>query len=203
MSRWEGDAAGRLERAALELFDERGFDRTTVAQIAKRAGLNERSFYRYFSDKREVLFGGGDELGRRLEQALREVPADAGPLEALLVALGDAADVFRPKELLRIRERVINANPQLRERELIKMDAIYATLVSALRERGADETTAHLATDMAISIWRVAAERWLHGDDSPFAAEVFDAARHLRRIAAGDRTGTEGAAADQPGRYQE
>ena len=62
MPRWEGDAAGRLERAALELFDERGFDRTTVSQIAKRAGLNERSFYRYFSDKREVLFGGGDEL---------------------------------------------------------------------------------------------------------------------------------------------
>jgi AcrR family transcriptional regulator len=203
MPRWEGDAAGRLERAALELFDERGFDRTTVAQIAKRASLNERSFYRYFSDKREVLFGGGDEVGRRLEQALREVPADAGPLEALLVALGDAADVFRPKELLRIRGRVINANPQLRERELIKMDAIYATLVSALRERGADETTARLATDMAISIWRVAAERWLQGDDSPFAAEVFDAARHLRRIAAGDRTRTEGTAADEPARYQE
>jgi hypothetical protein len=75
--------------------------------------------------------------------------------------------------------------------------------VSALRERGADETTARLATDMAISIWRVAAERWLGGEDSPFAAEVFDAARHLRRIAAGDRTGTEGTAADEPARYQE
>ena len=186
MSRWEGDAAGRLERAALELFDERGFDRTTVAQIAQRAGLNERSFYRYFSDKREVLFGGGDELKQRLEQALREEPADTGPLDALLAALEDAEDVFRPKELLLIRARVINANPELRERELIKMDAIYAALASALRDRGADETTARIATDLAISIWRVAAKRCLHGDDAhSFAAEVRDAARHLRRVAAG------------------
>lgn len=193
MPRWEGDAAGRLERAALELFDERGFDRTTVAQIARRAGLNERSFYRYFSDKREVLFSGGDELERHLAQTLREVPADAGPLDALLVAIADAAEVFRPKELLRIRERVINANPQLRERELIKMDTIYAALMSALRERGADETTARLATDMGMSVWRAAAERLRHSDDATlaahvresFAAEVRDVGRHLRRIAAG------------------
>lgn len=194
MPRWEGDAAGRLERAALELFDERGFDRTTVAQIAKRAGLNERSFYRYFSDKREVLFGGGDELGRRLEQALREVPAGAGPLDALLAALEDAADVIRPKELLRIRERVINANPQLRERELIKVEALYAALEAALRERGEDETTARLATDMAISVTRVATDRWLHSDDSTLAAQALEVTRYLRRIAAGG-AGTDGGAA--------
>jgi AcrR family transcriptional regulator len=186
MSRWEGDAAGRLERAALELFDERGFDRTTVAQIAQRAGLNERSFYRYFSDKREVLFGGGDELRSRLEQTLRDVPATTGPLDALLVALEKSADVFRPKELLLIRARVINANPELRERELSKKDAIDAALVAALRDRGEDETTARMATDMATSIWRVAAKRCLQGDDSAsFAAELRAAARHLRRIAAG------------------
>jgi len=82
------------------------------------------------------------------------------------------------------------------------MDAIYAALMSALRERGADETTGRIATDMAISIWRVAAERWLHGDDSTFAAEVLDATRYLRRIAAGDRTRTEGAAAGAPARCQ-
>jgi AcrR family transcriptional regulator len=186
MSRWEGDAAGRLERAALELFDERGFDRTTVAQIAQRAGLNERSFYRYFSDKREVLFSGGDELRLRLEQSLKETPADTGPLDALLAALDGAADVFRPKELLLMRKRVIDANPELRERELIKMDVIYAAFVSALRDRGEDATTARIATDMAMSVWRVAAQRCLLGDDdTTFAAEVRDATRHLRRIAAG------------------
>ena len=186
MSRWEGDAAGRLERAALELFDERGFDRTTVAQIAKRADLNERSFYRYFSDKREVLFGGGDELKLRLELALREVPAETGPLDTLLAALLDAADVFRPKELLLIRKRVIDANPELRERELSKMDAIYAAFVAGLRDRGADATTARIATDMAMSIWRVAAERCLSSDDDiTVDAAVRWATAHLRRIAAG------------------
>jgi AcrR family transcriptional regulator len=186
MSRWEGDAAGRLERAALELFDERGFDRTTVAEIAKRAGLNERSFYRYFSDKREVLFSGGGELKLRLEQELKGVPAETGPLDALLAALENVADVFRPKELLLIRKRVIDANPELRERELIKMDIIDAALASALRDRGEDATTARIATDMALSIWRVAAKRCLQGDDdTTFPAAVRDAAQHLRRIAAG------------------
>ncbi len=195
MPRWEADAAGRLERAALELFDEHGFDRTTVAQIARRAGLNERSFYRYFTDKREALFGGSDELERHLTQALLASPAGTDPLDALLAALGDAERVFRPKELLRTRERVINANPQLRERELIKMEAIYAALVSALKARGTDETTARIATDMMISIWRVAAERWARGDGSTFAGEVLEAARHLRQVATGSRTPAQAPAA--------
>lgn len=198
MPRWEADAEGRLQRAALELFDEHGFDRTTVAQIAKRAGLNERSFYRYFADKREVLFDGGDDLEVYLTQALEEAPAGTSPLDALLAVLADAARMFLPKELLRTRERVINANPQLRERELIKMDAIHTALVAALQARGADETAARLATDMTISIWRLAAERWLRGEDSTFAAEVRDVTRQLRRLAADSRTDGEDEAAGAP-----
>src|ERR1700761_6585846 len=103
MPRWEGDPVGRLERAALELFDERGFDRTTVAEIAKRAGLNERSFYRYFADKREVLFDGDGDLEAYLTRALEHAPADASPLDALLAVLADASRMFLPKELLRTR----------------------------------------------------------------------------------------------------
>jgi AcrR family transcriptional regulator len=198
MPRWEADAAGRLQRAALELFDERGFDRTTVAQIAKRAGLNERSFYRYFADKREVLFGGNGDLEAYLTQALEEAPAGLSPLDAMLAILADAERMFLPKELLRTRERVIEENPQLRERELIKMDAIHTTLVSTLQTRGTDETTARIAADLAISIWRVAAKRWLRGDDSTFAAEVRDVTGQLRKIAAGRRADAEGEAATVP-----
>jgi AcrR family transcriptional regulator len=183
MPRWEGDAAGRLERAALELFDERGFERTTVAEIARRAGLTERSFYRYFADKREALFGGGDELERHLTQALDETPADVGPLDALLAAIASAEKVFRPRELLLIRQRIINANPALRERELIKMETIYASLASGLRARGEDEMTARLSTDMAISVWRVAAGCRMSGDETSFAVAVHDTAERLRRIA--------------------
>lgn len=185
MPRWEGDAAGRLERAALELFDERGFDRTTVAQITRRAGLAERSFYRYFSDKREALFAGAEQLEDLLVREVRDAPSAVGPLEALLAAVAQAERVFRPKDFLRVRERVVNANSELRERELSKMHAIHAALVSAVRERGADETTARIATDLAVSVWRLAAERWGRRDDTTFAAEVADVARQVRRIAAG------------------
>jgi len=169
----------------LELFDERGFDRTTVAQIAKRAGLAERSFYRYFGDKREVLFGGGEELERLLVEAVREAPAEAGTLDVLLGAVAQAARVFRPKDFLIVRARVVDANPELRERELRKMDAIYAALAGAVRERGAGETEARLATDLAMSAWRIAAERWVRGDDTTFAAEVDGVAEELRQVAAG------------------
>lgn len=198
MPRWEADAAGRLQRAALELFDERGFDRTTVAEIAKRAGLNERSFYRYFADKREVLFGGDGNLEANLAQALEAAPAGVSPLDAMLAILADAARTFLPKELLRTRARVIEANPQLRERELIKMDAIHTALVSTLQVRGADETTARIASDLAISIWRNAAARWLRSDDAAFADEVREVTGQLRRIAAGRGVGVEGEAAAAP-----
>jgi hypothetical protein len=59
MTRWEPNARGRLEQAALALYGERGFENTTVAEIAARAGLTERTFFRHFADKREVLFAGG------------------------------------------------------------------------------------------------------------------------------------------------
>ena len=62
MGRWEPDARGRLVKAAMELYGERGFEQTTVAEIAERAGLTERTFFRHFADKREVLFAGAGAL---------------------------------------------------------------------------------------------------------------------------------------------
>jgi AcrR family transcriptional regulator len=184
MPRWEGDAVGRLERAALELFDERGFDRTTVAEIAKRAGLAERSFYRYFSDKREALFASDEELVELLAQAVRDAPGDMGSLDALLGGVREAERLFRPKDFLRVRERVIDANPELRERELRKTTTLVTTLVAAVRERGTDETTARVATDMAMWIWRLAAEHWARDEDATWPDEVTEAARQFRQIAA-------------------
>ena len=58
MGRWEPGARGRLARVALELYAERGFEQTTVEDIAERAGVTERTFFRHFADKREVLFDG-------------------------------------------------------------------------------------------------------------------------------------------------
>ncbi len=89
MSRWEPNARGRLEQAALELYVERGFEQTTVAEIAERAGLTERTFFRHFADKREVLFAGAGTLRELLVSAVAGAPASAAPIEAVAAALAD------------------------------------------------------------------------------------------------------------------
>src|SRR6185312_8615863 len=94
MSRWEPNARGRLEQAALDLYGERGFEQTTVAEIAERAGLTERTFFRYFADKREVLFGGSDEVRDALVEAVAAAPEPASPLAAVGAGLMAFAEVL-------------------------------------------------------------------------------------------------------------
>src|SRR3954447_18436668 len=131
MARWEGDTRARLERAALELFTEQGYDRTSVAQIAQRANLTERSFYRWFTDKREVLFAG-DELEERLVAAVDAAPPGTGALPTLLTAFAVVPEVLLPREFLLERAAVIAASPPLQERELIKLAALSDALTAAL-----------------------------------------------------------------------
>jgi AcrR family transcriptional regulator len=184
MARWEGNTRGRLERAALDLFTEQGYDRTTVAQIAHRANLTERSFYRWFTDKREALFGGGEELERAFVAAMAGVPDGTGPLATLLAAFATASEVFRPREFLRERAAVIAANPPLQERELIKLASLSRTLTSALVDRGHDEPTARLATDAAMAIFRLAGDRWMTTEDADYAALLSASATDLLTILA-------------------
>ncbi|GAA2412366.1 TetR/AcrR family transcriptional regulator [Actinomadura vinacea] len=183
MARWEADPRGRLERAALELFTERGYDQTTVAQITERAGLTERSFYRHYADKREVLFGGGEELEKHLVAAVGDAGAGLAPLDALITALQAAEAVFRPRDAARKRRDAIAANPALYERELIKLASLSAALADTLARRGVDARTAQLATDMAMSVFRLAFERWIAEDDAHFAALVRESAHELRQVA--------------------
>src|SRR5437762_2547190 len=129
MGRWEPNARGRLERAALELYVERGFEQTTVAEIAERAGLTERTFFRHFTDKREVLFAGSANLAELLAQHVVDAPTTAGPLDAVSAALQAAGAVIQERgDWSKQRHAVIGANSELRERELIKL----ASLASAL-----------------------------------------------------------------------
>src|SRR5262245_28953785 len=117
MARWEPNTRARLAEAAMDLFDERGFERTTVADIAGRVGLTERTFYRYFSDKREVLFGGSADLQALLIEHVQAAPVDRAPLDAIVDALLAAADEFFDlrRDFSRLRQAVIAANPELRE----------------------------------------------------------------------------------------
>ncbi|MEO5900170.1 MAG: TetR family transcriptional regulator [Ilumatobacteraceae bacterium] len=161
MVRWEPDGRGRLEQAALALFGERGFENTTVAEIAVRAGLTERTFFRYFADKREVLFWGAGALQELLVTAVADAPDSTAPLDAVAAALDAAGAMLQERRAgARQRQTVIAANAELRERELIKLTSLATALAGALRERGVSGTAATLAAEAGIAVFRVAVERW-------------------------------------------
>jgi AcrR family transcriptional regulator len=164
--RWEADASGRLREAAMQLYIERGFEQTTVAEIAQRAGLTARTFFRYFADKREVLFAGSASLEEQLVLALDTAPESATPMQAISAALDAAAATLgQHGEFSRQRQSVINANSDLRERELIKLASLSAASAQAIGERGVPDPDASLAAETGIVVLRVAFERWVNEPD--------------------------------------
>jgi AcrR family transcriptional regulator len=167
MGRWEPDARGRLQAAALELFGERGFERATVADIAERAGLTERTFFRHFSDKREVLFAGGEALEAAMVRAVEEAPPSASAMDAVARAL-EAAGASIPdyREHARRRSSVIEASPELQEREHKKMASLAAAVAVALGKRGVNAASAFLASETGMAVFRVAFARWVAENDA-------------------------------------
>jgi AcrR family transcriptional regulator len=164
MGRWQPNARGRLRQAAFELYGEHGFDQTTVAQIAERAGLTERTFYRHFADKREVVFSG--EVHRVLVSTVAGAPPQATPMEAVTAALDAAGAVLdERRDMTRRRQAVIAANPGLQDREQIKYATLSAEMAEALRERGVDPVSARLAGDAGVAVFRAAFERWVDEDE--------------------------------------
>jgi AcrR family transcriptional regulator len=161
MGRWEPDAPGRLAKAAMALYAEQGFERTTVAEIAARAGLTERTFFRHFADKREVLFYGMEMLRDLLVRAVADAPASATAMDAVGAAFQAAGSVLQESpERVRMRNAIVSANAELRERELIKLAALAAAVAGALRDRGIPETAASLAAETGVAVFKVAFERW-------------------------------------------
>jgi len=183
MGRWEPDARGRLAKAAMALYAEQGFDQTTVAEIAARAGLTERTFFRHFADKREVLFAGSAELQKLLVAAVASAPTSAAPIDAVTAALMAAGDVFNDerRNYARERRRVIVANAELRERELIKMASLASAIAEALQRRGVSEPAASLAAEAGIAVFRVTFERWVdEAGDQDWRALVRGSLEELR-----------------------
>ena len=164
MARWEPDARGRLEQAALALYGENGYENTTVAEIAERAGLTERTFFRHFADKREVLFGGGSVLQDLIVSVVVEAPEGAAPIDAAAAGLEAAGAQFfveARRDFARQRQAVIASNPELQERELTKLAALSTAIADALRRRGVDDPAAVLTAEVAIAVFRTAFERWI------------------------------------------
>ncbi|HXA59786.1 MAG TPA: TetR family transcriptional regulator [Streptosporangiaceae bacterium] len=170
----------------MELYVERGFDETTVAEIAKRAGLTERTFFRHFADKREVLFAGEELVPDRVARLMAEAPPSLGPMELITEGLAPtAAEIFEGRGLdyLLRRRAAIDAEPALHERELRKFSLMSQALEQGFRDRGVDDLTAQLAAEIAVTTLRIAVTRWLnqHGDpDLPATInQTLAAMRHL------------------------
>ena len=188
MGRWRPDARARLQEAALALYGERGYEETTVAEIAERAGLTKRTFFRYFADKREVLFWGSELLEQQMVAAIEAAPASASALDLIGAALDAAAVRFEEvREFAGHRHRIIASSRELQERELIKAASLAAAMARALRARGFGDTAAILAAHMGITVMHVAFGQWVDDPDhAPFRQIARDALAQLGEIA---RTG--------------
>ena len=174
MGRWEPDARGRLAKAAMALYAEQGFEQTTVAEIAARAGLTERTFFRHFADKREVLFYGTDLLRDLLARAVADAPASATPMDAVGAALEAAGAMFQENpERVRLRDAIVSANAELRERELIKLATLASVMAGALRDRGIAEPAASLAAEAGVAVFKVAFARWVGEPGQPDLPGIF------------------------------
>ncbi|MFD4605453.1 TetR/AcrR family transcriptional regulator [Streptomyces sp. NPDC058464] len=163
MARWEPNARLRLVHAALDLFGEQGYDSTTVAQIAERAGLTKTTFFRHFPDKREVLFAGQEEHGRLLAEGAAAAPGTATPLETVAAALDALAASFTPEQRAfgpRLMQ-VIGSHSELRERAAFKSLNLATTLATALRDRGVPDPTASLAAHLGAQAFSAAFARWI------------------------------------------
>ena len=162
MGRWEPGVRGRLTRVALELYAERGFEQTSVADIAERAGVTERTYFRHFTDKREVLFDGASTLQAHVVDAIAAAPAGRSPLQVVGEALADVGGLLGERsEHARLRASVIAANPSLQERELFKMAALTAAATAALRARDVSDPAAGLAASAAVTAFSVGFDAWV------------------------------------------
>lgn len=187
MSRWKPNARERLERAALELFVEQGFAGTTVPQITARAGLTTRTFFRYFADKREVLFASEEEFPALVARVMAQAPASLSPMMVIVQGFETVAvTLFEGRrEELRTRRAVIQSDEGLRERELRKLSALSEVVSQGFRDRGFDELTSTLAAEIGMTVFRVAISRWLdQEDEQPLTELVFDTLSALRSVTA-------------------
>jgi len=187
MARWEPNARDRLQQAALDLYGERGFEQTTVAEIAKRAGLTERTFFRHFADKPEVLFSGAAALQEFLVTMVAQAPASAAPIEAVAAALEATAGFFEERrEFSTQRQAVIDANADLRERELIKLATLASAIAEQLRRRGVSGPAANLAAEAGIAVFKAAFERWISEPaQQDFSRLVRESLDELKAVTAG------------------
>jgi AcrR family transcriptional regulator len=190
MTRWEPGAPERLQKAALELFATRGFEQTTATEIAQSVGLTERTFFRHFSDKREVLFYGQHLFVQAFLAGVDTAPPDASPIEIVACALQSAGSFFpderRPHS--RTRQSVIEQNPALQERERHKLADLATAVADALRARGVGGLAATLAAESGATVFGIAFTQWIRVGEQRSLADIAADVLHELRTLTGDAT---------------
>lgn len=189
MGRWEPGARERLVVAAVDLFTEQGYDATTVAQIAERAGVTKSTFFRHFPDKRELLVAGQETLSRLLAEGIAEAPADAGPLEAVAAGLERASAAMGPmnRELAPRLKAAVAASAELQERDALKSVGLAAAMTEALIARGVPDATAALASEFGVLAFKRGFAEWSEGEreaSDELARHVLSALDELRAASA-------------------
>lgn len=180
------DVRGRLQQAALELFRERGYERTTAAQIAARVGVTERTFFRYFPDKRETLFGGEEVLRAALTKALAVAPAELAPLDALFQAFRATVPLLEGnRSFSEPWYEVVSSTPALHERELAKHEVLADALAAALRARGVGEQQAWLAARTGMAAFTHVTVEWLRVPEPDLTERLDVTLRDLRGLLGG------------------
>jgi AcrR family transcriptional regulator len=188
MARWEPGATERLVVAAVDLFTEQGYDTTTVAQIAERAGVTKSTFFRHFSDKRELLVAGQETLSRLLADGIAEAPASVSPLEAVAAGLERASGAMGPanRELGPRLKAAVAASTELQERDALKSVGLAAAMTAALVARGVPDAMAHLAAELGVLAFKRGYAEWSDGDrddDTGLAPFALAALADLRAAA--------------------
>lgn len=166
MARWESGARERLVLAAVDLFTEQGYDDTTVAQIAERAGVTKSTFFRHFPDKRELLVAGQEALSLLLSEGIADAPATATPLEAVAAGLVRASSAMGPlnRQLGPRLKAAIAASAELQERDALKSVSLAAAMTAALTARGVPGPTAALAGELGLLAFKRGYAQWSDGD---------------------------------------
>ena len=174
MARWQPGTPERLQQVALELFATRGFEQTTATEIAQAVGLTERTFFRHFNDKREVLFYGQDVFTQAFLDGIAAAPPAASPIEVVGAALESAASLFPDERRAhsRTRQSVIEKNPALQERESHKLAGLAATIADALRGRGVDDLAATLAAESGTTVFGIAFTQWIRDGEQRSLADI-------------------------------
>ena len=183
MAQQGSEARLRLQQAALALFREHGFDRTTAAEIAARAGVTERTFFRHFTDKREVLFDGQAVLVDALTASIAGAPVELGPLDTLFRAFRSITRLLEDnRPFSKPRQEVISATPALHERELTKLEALSDALTLALKARSVPDLQAALAARAGMAAFAYATLSWLEGEELDLAQRLDLAERAMKAL---------------------